>query len=65
MKLIETTDLGYEIVAHVHDEMIVDVPRSDKTAAQTIDAMMAEPISWAPGLPLKGGTYECDYYQKD
>jgi DNA polymerase len=64
-KLIEATDRGYEIVAHIHDEMIVDVPRSDADAAATIDAMMAEPIEWAPGLPLKGGTYECDYYQKD
>ena len=64
-KLIEATDRGYEIVAHVHDEMIVDVPRSDQDAAKDIDTMMAEPIDWAPGLPLKGGTYECDYYQKD
>ena len=45
--------------------MIIDVPRSDKDAAEDIDGMMAEPIDWAPGLPLKGGTYECDYYQKD
>ena len=64
-KLIEATDLEYEVVAHVHDEMIIDVPRSYKDAAEDIDGMMAEPISWAPGLPLKGGTYECDYYQKD
>lgn len=65
VKLIEATDRGYEVVAHVHDEMIVDVPRSDTEAAKAIDAMMAEPIEWAPGLPLKGGTYECDYYMKD
>ncbi len=65
VKLIEADDRGYKVVAHVHDEMIVDVPRSDQTAAKDIDDMMAEPIDWAPGLPLKGGTYECDYYQKD
>ena len=64
-KMIEVTNRGYKIVAHVHDEMIVDVPNNDTDAAKTIDAMMAEPISWAPGLPLKGGTYECPYYQKD
>ncbi|MBO5917384.1 MAG: hypothetical protein J6Q14_01285 [Oscillospiraceae bacterium] len=64
-KLIEATDRGYNVVAHVHDEMIVDVPRTDTDAARDIDAMMAEPIEWAPGLPLKGGTYECDYYMKD
>lgn len=65
VKLIQVTEMGYKVVAHVHDEMIVDVPRSDIDAAKTIDALMAEPIDWAPGLPLKGGTYECDYYQKD
>ena len=65
VKLIQVTELGYKVVAHVHDEMIVDVPKADTEAANTIDALMAEPIDWAPGLPLKGGTYECDYYQKD
>lgn len=64
-KLIQITDMGYNIVAHVHDEMIVDVPIEDTKAAEVIDAAMAEPISWAPGLPLKGGTYECSYYKKD
>ena len=65
VKMVEATDKGYKIVAHVHDEMIIDAPKSDQDAAKAIDAMMAEPIRWAPGLPLKGGTYECDYYQKD
>lgn len=65
VKLVEATKLGYKIVAHVHDEMILDVPRADQNAAKDIDDMMATPITWAPGLPLKGGTYECDYYQKD
>ena len=64
-KMIQVTDMGYQIVAHVHDEMIVDVPTEDTEAAKTIDAAMAEPISWAPGLPLQGGTYECSYYKKD
>ncbi len=65
VKMAEANDRGYKIVAHIHDEMIIDAPLSDKDAAKDIDAMMAEPISWAPGLPLKGGTYECNYYQKD
>lgn len=64
-KLIEARERGYEVVAHVHDEMIIDCPKVDINAAKDIDSMMAEPIPWAPGLPLKGGTYECDYYQKD
>ena len=65
VKMVEATRRGYKIVAHVHDEMILDVPKEDAEAAKTIDDMMAEPIAWAPGLPLKGGTYECEYYKKD
>ena len=56
---------GYRIVMHVHDEMIVDVPVEDAGALAFINAQMAEPIDWAPGLPLKGDGYICDFYQKD
>ena len=65
VKMMKAEELGYHIVAHVHDEMIIDVPDTDKRAFDVIDGLMAEPIDWAPGLPLKGGTYECPYYQKD
>lgn len=63
MKLLES--LGYPVVFHVHDEMTLDVPRTDTRAAEIVDKVMSEPIDWAPGLPLKGGTYECDFYRKD
>lgn len=63
MKLLES--MGYPVVFHVHDEMILDIPRSDTRAAEIVDRVMSEPIDWAPGLPLKGGTYECDFYRKD
>lgn len=57
--------MGYEIVMHVHDEMIVDVPKEDRDALERINGAMSDPIPWAPGLPLKGDGYECDYYKKD
>ena len=57
--------LGYKIVMHVHDEMIVDVPIRDKDALATINKCMADPIDWAPGLPLKGDGYETPFYMKD
>lgn len=56
---------GYQIVMHVHDEIIVDVPKVDTSALKTITDIMAQPISWAPGLPLRGDGYETDYYRKD
>lgn len=57
--------LGYKIVMHVHDEMIVDVPNTDTEAPGKINAIMAQPIDWAEGLPLKGDTYETPFYKKD
>lgn len=57
--------MGYEIVMHVHDEVICDVPEMRTDAAERITAAMSEPIDWAPGLPLKGETYEAAYYMKD
>lgn len=63
--MTRVTAMGYQIVMHVHDEMIVDVPVEDKDALQRINAAMGAPISWAPGLPLKGDGYECAFYKKD
>lgn len=57
--------LGYNIVMHVHDEIIVDCPIEDTGAMERINACMAEPIPWAPGLPLKGDGYETPFYMKD
>lgn len=57
--------LGYTIVMHVHDEIIVDCPIEDTGAMERINACMAEPIPWAPGLPLKGDGYETPFYMKD
>lgn len=57
--------LDYKIVMHVHDEMIVDVPSTDTEAPGKITAIMAQPIDWAEGLPLRGDTYETPFYMKD
>ena len=59
------TVMGYEIVMHIHDEMVVDVPIEDKDALARINKAMGDPIDWAPGLPLKGDGYECSFYKKD
>ena len=56
-------------VFHVHDEVIVEVGGGSGPSAEedlnTILDVMAAPIEWAPGLPLKGAGFVCDYYQKD
>ena len=61
----QVSALGYQIVMHVHDEIIVDVPSEDKDAPAKITAIMGEPIAWALDLPLKGETYEATFYKKD
>lgn len=57
---------GMQIVMHVHDEMIADVPGDiAETILNRINGDMSQPIDWAPGLPLKGDGYVCDFYRKD
>ena len=53
---------GYDIVAHVHDEIIIDGPAG---ILEDVNRLMAEPISWAQGLILRGDGYETEYYRKD
>lgn len=55
---------GYEIVMHVHDEVVLDVPIGTGSV-EHVASFMGEPISWAPGLPLKAAGFECDFYMKD
>ena len=54
---------GLQVVFHVHDEVIIDAPMD--TTVEEICDLMAEPISWAPGLILKGAGFESNYYMKD
>ena len=54
---------GHKIVFHVHDEIIVD--SKDPNGLSDIEALFADPIPWAPGLPLKGAGYSTPYYMKD
>ena len=54
------------IVMHVHDEMIVEVPKDQaEEALDYMCACMAEPIPWAPGLLLRGDGFITPYYRKD
>ncbi|KOM88032.1 DNA polymerase [Clostridium botulinum] len=55
---------GFNIVMHVHDELILDVPKGVSSVDQVCE-LFAKPISWAPELPLKADGYECNYYMKD
>lgn len=58
------TAKGYNIVFHVHDELILDVPK-DFGSLEEVNKTFGEPIDWAPGLLLNADGYECNYYMKD
>ena len=53
----------YGIVAHVHDEVICDVPKS--VSVEEITSIMSQVPPWTPGLCLRGDGYAVPYYQKD
>lgn len=56
---------GYErCVFTVHDEGVFEVPSDNDSAVQEIEALFAQPISWAPGLPLKAAGFTTSYYKK-
>ena len=61
--LIALDRAGLPVVFHVHDEVIVEA--DDPGQLNGILDIMAAPVPWAPGLPLKGAGFTCDYYQKD
>ncbi|EAG8646517.1 hypothetical protein CDZ73_16715 [Listeria monocytogenes] len=54
---------NYRIVGHVHDEVIIEVPR-DVEVLEINDIMSRTP-KWAEGLILNADGYECEFYQKD
>lgn len=65
VSMMRLEEAGYRIVMHVHDEVILDVPVSDTKALEKVTKIMGQPISWAPGLPLRADAYETPYYCKD
>lgn len=59
MKTLE----NYSIVAHVHDEVIIE---ADSTiSVDRVCKQMSTVPPWAKGLLLDADGYECEFYQKD
>lgn len=57
-------DEGLNIVAHVHDEVIIEAPEGKYTVEEICQLMAANP-DWCDGLPLAAAGYKGDYYFKD
>ena len=59
MKMLST----YRIVAHVHDEVIIEA--DPQISVTEVCKQMSQVPPWAKGLLLDADGYECDFYQKD
>lgn len=55
---------GLDIVGHVHDEVILEVPKGSITVDEVCSIMNRNP-AWADGLPLSSAGYTGNYYFKD
>ena len=53
----------YNIVAHVHDEIIIEA--LENTKLEDICGTMSQAPYWAKGLILTADGYTCDFYMKD
>lgn len=53
----------YRIVAHVHDEAIIETDKS--VSVQSVCELMGRTPPWAEGLLLRADGYECEFYKKD
>ena len=54
---------GYQIVFHVHDEIICEMPEGSRW--EEMAEIMGQPIDWAPGLLLRAEGYSTPFYLKD
>lgn len=57
--------VGYKIVMHVHDEVIIEAPYKDGGSLENVIGIMGAPIPWAQGLLLRADGYETEFYMKD
>ena len=61
--MLRLNAVGYRIVMHVHDEVVIEAPPD--TSLEDICSVMGQTPTWASGLLLRADGYVCDYYKKD
>lgn len=53
---------GFNIVMHIHDEVVIE---SDSSSIEEVNQIMSLVPSWAPGLILDADGFESKFYKKD
>lgn len=62
--MLRLRNAGFEIVMHIHDEAVLEVPLGSSSVEEVCTVMGIAP-DWAVGLPLRADGYECSFYKKD
>lgn len=57
-------DEGYDIVIHVHDELVTETPDEKYFTADKLASIMSRELSWSKGLPLAAAGEEMYRYRK-
>lgn len=55
---------GFDIVCHIHDEVVLEVPEGS-SSVEEVNEIMAVCPDWCEGLPLKAAGFESPFYKKD
>ena len=55
---------GFDIVCHIHDEVVLEVPEGS-SSVEEVNEIMAVCPDWCEGLPLKAAGFESLFYKKD
>lgn len=55
---------GFDIVCHIHDEVVLEVPEGT-SSVEEVNGIMAVCPDWCEGLPLKAAGFESPFYKKD
>lgn len=58
------TDAGYKICAHIHDEVILEMPEGKGSLDDAV-RIMCQNEPWNVGLVMDADGFEAKYYQKD
>ena len=64
LAMLRLRDAGFDIVMHIHDEAVLEVPEGVSSVDEVCRIMAVAP-DWAAGLPLRADGYECPFYKKD
>ncbi len=64
LAMLRLRNAGFDIVMHIHDEAVLEVPIGQSSVEEVCQLMAVAP-EWAAGLPLRADGYECEFYKKD